>query len=449
MCMKHLLLMALAACRCSALLAQDPYPNGAPVPNIVKAEYYFDTDPGPGNGTAIALNPAQQINNFNYALTLNGPALTSGIHRLYIRTLDDQGHWSLTATALFDNYPVPIYPVVNAIPNVVAMEYYINNDPGAGNGTPVAVAANADLSNQSVQINLNGLSTATHRLYIRSKDANGKWSLTAYSIFDNTVITPYPSAPPAPAPIAQLEYFIDNDPGFGNATAIAVPAAQDVVNFQFNVLLGGVSQGHHTIYIRSRGNPYSLTAYAEFMLGSSLPVTWLYVKGEAQQQQHIISWATSAEVNASHFTIEHSEDGVHYKAIGEVKATASNNEGASYRFVHDHPSAGWNHYRIVETDLDGATTRSKVITLLNTRTLAHTLVTPNPFTDRLHIVLAAHETARRIIVYSTNGRMVMEQSVSDPQQRFIDLQMGALPAGTYFVHILYTNKEGTYKVVRK
>jgi hypothetical protein len=446
--MRRLFLMWLAGACGYFVQAQEPYPSGSAVPNIVKAEYFFDTDPGIGNATAIVLGPAQELNNITRTITLNGPALTNGIHRLYIRTLDELGRWSMTFSALFDNFIVPAYPGAIAQSDIVAMEYFIDTDPGIGNGTAIPVTPGIELSNQQVLINLNGLSTAAHKLYIRSKDATGKWSLTAYAVFDNAAQVPYPTAPPAPAPISQLEYFLDTDPGFGHATPVTVPAATEVTNFQFSIPLNGVAQGRHTIYIRSKGNPYSLTAYSEFMVGSALPLTWLYVKGEVQQQQHIISWATAAEVNVSHFTIEYSEDGVHYRAIVDMQAKGTDNGTASYRFVYKYPVAGWNYYRVVETDHDGVTNRSKVITLLNRETLVNTILAPNPFTDRLQVVIGAHETARRIIVYSTNGRQVMEETIRDPQQKFIELRTGVLPAGVYFVHILYTNKEATYRVIR-
>ena len=51
--------------------------------------------------------------------------------------------------------------------------------------------------------------------------------------------------------VIQMEYFIDNDPGVGNATAINIPAAADV-NFPFTVSLTGYSHGYHKLYIRTR-----------------------------------------------------------------------------------------------------------------------------------------------------------------------------------------------------
>ena len=49
--------------------------------NIVAAEYFFDTDPGMGNGNAIPVTAALDVNNI--AAALNTPGLSAGTHRLY------------------------------------------------------------------------------------------------------------------------------------------------------------------------------------------------------------------------------------------------------------------------------------------------------------------------------------------------------------------------------
>jgi hypothetical protein len=58
--------------------------------------------------------------------------------------------------------------------------------------------------------------------------------------------------------IIKMEYFVDTDPGFGNATNVPVTASLDVTaNFQVNVT--SLSAGFHNLYIRSFVNPYQVT----------------------------------------------------------------------------------------------------------------------------------------------------------------------------------------------
>ncbi|MCH8024584.1 MAG: hypothetical protein IIB43_07755, partial [Candidatus Marinimicrobia bacterium] len=58
---------------------------------IVEAEYYFDNDPGPGNGLAIPIVAGGSI---DLELTIDLSVLALGIHTMYVRVKDDSGRWS-------------------------------------------------------------------------------------------------------------------------------------------------------------------------------------------------------------------------------------------------------------------------------------------------------------------------------------------------------------------
>ncbi len=157
-----------------------------------------------------------------------------------------------------------------------------------GNGTPISV--NSDTSLQSnILVNLNGLSTGVHQLYIRTKDDQGRWSLTNIVLFDNTTIDPYRASPAAPGVIRELEYFIDSDPGFGLGTKVSVPASPDIAGLNVDIDISGLNEGEHIIYFRSLEDPWSLSAYFPLQEGSVLPVTWLYVKAVASEESRGIT----------------------------------------------------------------------------------------------------------------------------------------------------------------
>lgn len=61
--------------------AQDPaYPAAPPVPqNLISAEYFYDTDPGFGAGTAITI--VAGVNISNVAVSANTTGLSNGVHR--------------------------------------------------------------------------------------------------------------------------------------------------------------------------------------------------------------------------------------------------------------------------------------------------------------------------------------------------------------------------------
>ena len=232
-------------------------------PNIVKAEYFIDTDPGFGNGNNVGVTAGEDIT-FTFNRSIAG--LSTGIHRLFVRTRDANGKWSHTTSQMFYYEKAQSH----SIPNIIKAEYFIDTDPGFGNGNNVGVTAGEDITftfNRSIA----GLSTGIHRFYMRTRDANGKWSHTTSQMFY------YEKAQSHSIPnIVKAEYFIDTDPGFGNGNNVGVTAGEDIT-FTFNRSIAGLSTGIHRFYMRTRdaNGKWSLTTsqmfYYEPVLSHSLP----------------------------------------------------------------------------------------------------------------------------------------------------------------------------------
>ncbi|MCF8461912.1 MAG: T9SS type A sorting domain-containing protein [Flavobacteriales bacterium] len=198
---------------------------------IIKAEYFYDTDPGVGNGTAVAVTATLDSISFNSSLNTTG--LAHGYHLAYLRTKDNQGHWSL-------HQPRRIF--VNDL-KIVKAEYFYDTDPGVGNGTAVAVTATLDSIAFNSSLNTTGLAHGYHLVYLRTKDNQGHWSLhQPRRIFVNDL------------KIVKAEYFYDTDPGVGNGTAVAVTATLDSISFNSSLNTTGLAHGYHLAYLRTKDN---------------------------------------------------------------------------------------------------------------------------------------------------------------------------------------------------
>jgi subtilase family serine protease len=263
----HLLFATLLLC--CIVHAQDPaYPAAPPAPqNLVRAEYFVDTDPGFGNGVAITITPATTI--AGLVASINTAGLSNGVHRLFVRTRGNEGAWSLSAVADFVvDFDRP-YPVVVAPQNLVQAEYFIDTDPGVGNGTPIALTPAVDISSLSVSINTTGLSNGVHRLYLRSRNNEGRWSITASRDFVVDFDPSYATIPPAPQNITQAEYFINTDPGAGNGIPINLTPGVDINNLAVSINTSSLPPAStNRLYIRTRNNEgrWSITAFRTFIV---------------------------------------------------------------------------------------------------------------------------------------------------------------------------------------
>lgn len=204
---------------------------------VAELEYYFDADPGPGNGI-----PLYGRNTLELDEVIATAALVPGIHRLYVRAKDDGGVWSLPRSQVF-YIPYDAPPFEEG--TVAEVEYFFDADPGAGNGTPIYSRNAVELDQL---IGTAALVPGIHRILVRARDNGGRWSMPQKLVF----FIPYPAMAPA-AQITRLEYFIDSDPGFGNGTGVDVANGASL-SVNLPLYIGPVEHGNHTLYIRCQNS---------------------------------------------------------------------------------------------------------------------------------------------------------------------------------------------------
>ena len=202
---------------------------------IVSAEYFWNSDPGPGLATNIPISPGSEID-VNFQPSTAG--LSSGIQTLYIRAKNEGNIWSFPQQKT-------IYFTPNVLQNAAYFEYYIDTDPGPGNGTQVPIS-NDDNIDITFHLNFSNLSPGLHTLIVRSRDKQGFWGYPnrhSFMILEDGNYN-----------IMQAEYYVDNDPGLGNAIPLSIAGSAPDYDISFSPSLTGLSFGIHTIYVRAKSN---------------------------------------------------------------------------------------------------------------------------------------------------------------------------------------------------
>lgn len=193
----------------------------------VSVEYFYDSDPGYGQATAIS---GVQVGNNELQLSTNG--LNCGSHLLCVRSQDSRGLWSTTLSR-----SIYVYKVTPTA--AVAMEYFLDSDPGYGKANSLTVKEGEN----TLSLDISGTACGSHLLCVRSLDNAGNWSpVLSRSIYVC-----------APRGFVSLEYYFDNDdPGEGKATRVDVPTEWDN-QFAFDVDIESLSVGEHSLCVRGKG----------------------------------------------------------------------------------------------------------------------------------------------------------------------------------------------------
>ena len=185
----------------------------AQLSSLSQAEYFWDADPGEGNGIAISAVDGNLNNSFERIAVSGLNAPSAGLHKFSVRVKDNSGVWS----PVFTNVIIVESTTTQNPIALTQAEYFWDTDPGEGSATPLlAVDGNLDSAFEKVAVTgLGAPSVGLHTFSIRVKDSQGVWGPT----FTN-VITIESSTSPIPVSLTQAEYFWDVDPGEGSGTPL-------------------------------------------------------------------------------------------------------------------------------------------------------------------------------------------------------------------------------------
>ena len=206
------------------------------VADISAAEYFVDSDPGPGNGISLSIATGATV---NFIANIPTSSLSQGFHNVFIRSKDLSGKWGQ-----FESRGFYISTQTNTGAIISSAEYYFDSDPGFGNGIPLTIGSGGSTVNFIANISTGVLTPGFHNLYIRTKDGAGTGGLFESRSF-------YISAHAGiVTDIIAAEYFYDTDPGAGNGTPLSVTLLAGIYKDSLVLPIGSLPLGDHGFSIR-------------------------------------------------------------------------------------------------------------------------------------------------------------------------------------------------------
>ncbi len=378
----------------------------------------------------------------NFTATVAG--LLPGLHKLYVRFKDSYGKWSQASRSTVEIIPVETQN------NFVKGEYYFDNDPEFGKGTAMAVSSQDSVLMQNFALSTAGLSAGPHMLYQRFTDSYGKWSQTirhSVEVINN----------PDSGKITSLEYFYRTDTGFGKVNPVQVPVAFQDGTFTFNIPANKIPPGLDTLFIRARdssNNNWSLTTLKVDTIKVDpviiLPLTLVNFTAEKLNGSVQLQWQTENEFNTAFFTIQRSTDGISYVNLGKVNAKGNSIAKSSYNYVDNISTLAVDklYYRLLQADIDGKTTYSKVVTINTDRQTGFSIF-PNPASDYITIIPGSKTSLEHatLLITDVAGQVMIKQKITNTGSQKIPLSSFA--KGLYTISIITPENVQAEKLIVK
>ncbi len=204
----------------------------------------------------------------------------------------------------------------------------------------------------------------------------------------------------------------------------------------------------------------TLSSFSPFTFGNDslgvnpLPIELLsfdvaYTGGNVQ-----LTWKTASEVNNNYFTIERSQDGIHYEIVGTIPSKALNGNSSkllSYSMSDVTSTPGMYYYRLKQTDFDDKYKYSRVaeINTAGNESTSFSII-PNPSDGRqLTVSFSALKNDTTVIsIRDIIGNLIYTEQLMIEHNMSISFPINfreKLSAGVYIVMLIKNGDTPFYK----
>jgi hypothetical protein len=180
-----------------------------------------------------------------------------------------------------------------------------------------------------------------------------------------------------------------------------------------------------------------------YNLGPPLPVTLVSFEAVRNENQGLLSWATTMESNSAYFDIQKSNDARAWQTLGRVWAAVNSDHLRSYTFTDHHAlnedSPGLvNLYRLKMADIDGSFAYSRIVSL-SFGDARNAVLYPNPVSYKLFCNPADVPKIESVAIVNSAGQIVSRSA----ENLKAGIPVDRLTPGVYVGQI--RNKAGTFQ----
>ncbi|MGZ3864422.1 MAG: glycine-rich domain-containing protein [Bacteroidia bacterium] len=200
--------------------------------------------------------------------------------------------------------------------------------------------------------------------------SGGTWSSNENTTF-------YSFTPTASTASLSINNIICNDGTSGNAQFAVWTSCAAIGTYTSTSTYLGCAVGTGTISLTglTAGNTYYIAS--DGFAGDNckwdfagtniviLPIELLNLKATSRNNEIDLRWTTATETNNRFFTIERSKDAMNFEYVTTVPGAGNSNTTIRYNTTDKRPYDGISYYRLKQTDYDGESTYSYIVSVEN------------------------------------------------------------------------------------
>lgn len=172
-----------------------------------------------------------------------------------------------------------------------------------------------------------------------------------------------------------------------------------------------------------------------------LPVELISFEPKCIDNQTVIKWTTAAEINNSHFEIQHSTDGTSWSTIDSVQGAGNSTTVINYEQpVKVNSNQEVDYYRLKQIDFDGTSAHSDIKTCSCDGGLEITSLYPNPSDGEVNILINSTEGGTLSLkIYDALGKLIVNDDLTIQEGANVINNVIQGEGGKYFVSASISN----------
>lgn len=178
-----------------------------------------------------------------------------------------------------------------------------------------------------------------------------------------------------------------------------------------------------------------------------LPVEIIAFQGEHKPGYNELTWTTGAEINCAYFTVEKSENGIHFSSMLDVAGAGTDLDGESYRTQDLSPASYISYYRLKQVDFNGQFKYSDIVAIATEKPKEFQIINafPNPTSEEFFLqVLVPEGDVLDLTLGDLTGTVLTRSSLkmtSGVNQ--LSVPVHHLASGVYLISVKNTRTQET------
>jgi len=193
-----------------------------------------------------------------------------------------------------------------------------------------------------------------------------------------------------------------------------------------------------TKYDNNNNNPVNYSA--SFVITAAVPVDFGNIHVINNKTYNSISWTTYSEAHCSSFSLERSNDGIHFNSIATIPAAGFSSSILSYSLDDKNPASSVNYYRVKMMETTGSYQYSGIVKTENKK-LNGCYISGN---SKGLLGLNGLQPGDEIRVLNLLGTTLYYNKATGNS---LNINTTRLPAGSYFITVSNTSSRNVLPVL--